>query len=395
MELYAHQRALVERAKAATPEKPLRLVLGWDTGAGKTLGGMAAAFARDSALFITPKGLFDRWVDDLEANKPSDGYRFVIATKEAFKKEAANFCRFDAVIVDEAHFFASPDSQMHKALFAFLERAKPSVVLLMSATPRLASPWSVFGMRRLCGLRDSYVSFRAAFFSNVAMGSRRMWVPRKAAEGRLAAALCAVSEFIRLEELVDVPPQVHETVRVQMSPALRRAIDGIEEWQPVTRDLREHQLCGDVNLSGKLPHLLSLGGDNEKIVVICRYRDELEQLSRALVDEYGDRIHQIHGDVPDRDGEEKAFRRPGRAVMLCQAQCAAGWEAPECGTMVFWSKDWGYVNYKQALGRIQRVNAVKRNAYISLEVEGSVDLDVAACVESRKDFYGRLRSARA
>ena len=232
-------------------------------------------------------------------------------------------------------------------------------------------------------------AFRFLFFTQVKMGGRTVWLPKKTqlAVSDLARALAKVCDIVRIEDLVDVPEQIFETVKIPMPAKLKKAIAGIDEWVPLVRALREHQLCGDVELSGKLAHLLTYAVDSEKTLVICRYRAEQEALGEALRELYGDRVYQIHGDVVDRDGQVTAFNEPGKAVLLCNAACAQGWEAPTCGLVVFYSLDWSWLNYYQALGRVQRINNIKRNVYVTLTVEGSVDEDVHACVMAKRDFH--------
>lgn len=391
-DLFAHQERLRARAMLATRERPNWKVLPWRTGCGKSLGGMAAAACHPSSLFVVPKGLKAKWERDLRGFMPA-GHDWLLLSKEEFKKAQPKLARRDTVIVDEGHYFSMHTSQLHKALDAYLTRTRPAFVRLMSATPALSSPWSVYGTLRLCGFPVKYVPFRFLFFTQVKMGGRTVWVPKKTANARadLARALAKVcDEFVTLDDLQDVPEQIFETVTLPMGPKLKKAIAGIEEWVPVTRDLREHQLCGDIELSGKLPALLNYLVDAEKAIVVCKYLDEIAGLVSALRELYGDRVYQIRGGIADRDGQEQAFRAPGKAVLVCQAQCAVGWEAPECGLVVFWSRSYSYIDNHQALGRVQRANAIKRNAYISLEIEGSIDEDVRACYERKQDFYGRL-----
>lgn len=393
--LFAHQQRLAVAAAAATPDAPLRKVLAWETGAGKSLGGMAAASTKMSALYVVPKGLKAKWQRDIDARggvSQFSSQRPLLLTKEEFKKAAGALPRYDAVIVDEAHAFASPTSQLHRALQAYLERARPSVTLLMTATPFRSSPWNVYAYLRLLGHRVSYVQFRARFFSRVRMQGREVWLPRRSAEAELAALLGSVCDVARLSDLQDVPAQVVETVSVPRSPALDGAVAAAQAgaWTPLEMNLREHQACGDPAASGKLPHLLAALRDAEKGIVVCRYRAEMAALAEILAEHYGDRVHQIHGDVADRDGELARFRAPGRSVLLANASTCEGWEAPECGLVVFWSLGWGNVEYAQALGRVQRANAIKRNAYVHLVVEGSVDEDVLACVTRKQDFQGMV-----
>jgi hypothetical protein len=53
--------------------------------------------------------------------------------------------------------------------------------------------------------------------------------------------------------------------------------------------------------------------------------------------------------------------------------------------MVFASLSFSYVDYKQACGRILRINNLQENTYIHLVAEG-VDQDVYNCIQNKQDF---------
>jgi predicted helicase len=73
-----------------------------------------------------------------------------------------------------------------------------------------------------------------------------------------------------------------------------------------------------------------------------------------------------------------------------QAQISAGWELPECPVMVFASRTYSWVDYEQAIGRIQRVNNIKKNLYINLVVKGGVDEAIDKSLLNKKDFSERV-----
>jgi hypothetical protein len=58
--------------------------------------------------------------------------------------------------------------------------------------------------------------------------------------------------------------------------------------------------------------------------------------------------------------------------------------------MIFASRTYSFVDYDQALGRIQRVNNIKHNLYISLVVKDGVDEAVDKALAGKQDFNERL-----
>ncbi len=66
--------------------------------------------------------------------------------------------------------------------------------------------------------------------------------------------------------------------------------------------------------------------------------------------------------------------------------CSEGYELPTFPLMVFYSYDFSLKNYIQMLGRIQRINAIKKNVYLSLVVKDSIDSDVFTSLKKKEDF---------
>ncbi|MCL5071851.1 MAG: hypothetical protein M1308_13310, partial [Actinobacteria bacterium] len=86
-----------------------------------------------------------------------------------------------------------------------------------------------------------------------------------------------------------------------------------------------------------------------------------------------------------------------KSIIIVNAACSCGWEAPDFGLMVFYSYDFSLVNYLQMIGRISRINNPKKNVYISLLIKDSIDYDVFDnVVNLKQDFqlemYGKARA---
>ena len=130
---YKHQKEILER-------NPKKCLLCFDTGTGKTLTSIWWANQnRLKTLVIVPKALKKQW--ERELKKYGETY-FDVITKETFRKDWDKIGLYDAIIVDEAHYF-SGKSQMYKNLLKFIKKQDVPYVWLLTATPFLSSPWNI------------------------------------------------------------------------------------------------------------------------------------------------------------------------------------------------------------------------------------------------------------
>jgi SNF2-related domain len=157
-----------------------RLLLADEVGLGKTIeAGLIVAELRardavDRVLVLTPAGLRDQWIAELRQRFAIDAviadaaavrttasmlpagvnpwatWPIAIASLDYVKRlevlAAVSRCRWDLVIVDEAHG-AAADSDRHHAVSILAARA--SFVVLVTATPHSGDPR---GFESLCGI---------------------------------------------------------------------------------------------------------------------------------------------------------------------------------------------------------------------------------------------------
>lgn len=381
-QLYAHQQRLVDAA-------PERVCLVWETGTGKSLASVTLAERHNSqsVLVICPKALHAKWLRDVPAH-------FTVVTKEQFKKHAKTMPAYGAVIVDEAHHFFGMKSALSRSLKAYLTRHNVRYRILATATPFRSSPWDAYVMGEILGYRQSYGSFKRKYFNDIRMGARFIPVPKKNYKDLLLADIKGMADIVRLDECVDVPEQTIYPIYVEKTKEQATAELALTEFMPLVRLTQEHQIAGGWNpetgvpvSTNKLPALMGILEANKRVIVVCKYRKEMELIERALS---AFNVFQIHGDIKDRDAVLANARSQDNFVILANADTMEGWECPEANVMVFYSYSWKLVSYIQALGRIQRINAVKKNVYISLVVTGSVDEHVYNAIMDKRDFQHDL-----
>jgi superfamily II DNA or RNA helicase len=235
IELLPHQ---LEPALAFTMGLGSRALLADDVGLGKTIEAglvIAELMARGAAervLILVPAGLREQWAAELTDRFAVDAV--VLDTHDAARRaaqlpiglnpwstvpvvvtsldyvkrpdvlRAARSCRWDVVVVDEAHALA-PDTDRHRAAGALAEGAP--YVLLLTATPHNGDR-RAFAL--LCGLGsvagDPPLIFRRTR-RDVALGHsrhvHRLFVRPDARELSMYGALARLVEAVRAEDVRD------------------------------------------------------------------------------------------------------------------------------------------------------------------------------------------------
>lgn len=400
--LYAHQ----ERFLAKNPDRRL---LVWDTGTGKTRGSIEwANKGEDTALFIVPKSLKENWHRNLR-----DFFTFRtrnhghIVTKEQFRRDWDELPRFGQIVVDEGHYFAGPDSAMTKSLRSYIKKHDIKRILIATATPYLSSPWNIYTLSLHLGVHWSYIKFHEHFFEKKYVGQREIAGKKVGRavdsikpdmEEDIAKCVAAIGDVVRLDECADVPEQVFENELFELNEEQRAAIKGITDMNPMVRYTKFHQieggsLKGDEYEDGKWYHpaqmerLRDIVGANKKVAVVCRYNFQIDMIQSELF-RAGDKrfnIYVIRGDVKNRDEIVQKIEAADEAVVLINAACSEGYELPSVPLMVFWSLSFSYKDYKQMLGRILRINKLKKNVYLHLLTPG-VSSAVYGSIMKKQDF---------
>ena len=312
---------------------------------------------------------------------------------------------YDTVIVDEAHYFAGQKSQMSKSLRAYIKHHKIKNVYLLTATPYMSTPWNIHTLGAILGKDWHYWKFKQAFFVDVNMGGRLVPIIRKGIEPAIAKLVATLGSTVRMTDCVDVPEQIYQTEYFDLTKEQETAIEELEDINYISRWTKIHQICGG-SLKGdgytedqfykseKFDRLIDLCKEHKKLVVVCRYNNEVERIKQKLVDlKLG--VVPITGKTKDKHKLIKTAEAADQCVVVANAACSEGYELPSFPVMVFYSYDFSLKNYIQMTGRILRANKVKKNVYLSLIVKGTIDEDVYKCIQSKNDFdlhiYGKER----
>jgi predicted helicase len=108
---------------------------------------------------------------------------------------------------------------------------------------------------------------------------------------------------------------------------------------------------------------------------------------QSLLESKGKKVFLISGEVKNRDAVVGEVERTPECIVLIQAACSVGFELPSVPIMIFASLSFSHVDHMQALGRILRINKLKKNLYQYLVVKDGVDEAVYKCIMNKQDFH--------
>jgi superfamily II DNA or RNA helicase len=372
MELHPHQKRAVERNGNYE-------LWCWATRTGKT--APACLWSNNETRNA------NSIVVCLKSNKRSwqkQAPHATVYTKEEFKKVWETIDTPSSIVVDEAHFFASPlfvrgRSQLATALYSFIKKWPDMHVLLLSATPIRNDPSSLHTL--LCYIRVLYKweDWRAEFYNLEYKPylPRPAWMPRKDWRIRIRAYLEKYADIVTLADVVaNLPPETHEVIRVKTGKYEYKE-DEDKRW--TTEHLHEQ--------SEKHKVIKELGDKYRKLIIVCKYTEQILDLEKKLKTQKP--VFVLSGQTKDQEKTIEAAQASDDCYLIMQASMGAGFDGVAFDAMVFASMDHAYVSYVQAIGRLHHTIHIKPAIYYYLLSTGSHGWDKKvydAVVQSHHDF---------
>lgn len=416
--LYAHQKRIIDEDK-----KWCGLFLG--TGASKTRTALEMSEGR--VLVICPKQQREDQTWQRNADKFGIKRDLTVVSKEELRRDWETLPAFDTVIIDECHnnLGVLPEtrqrkgiqipktSQIFEATLGFILKHPPKRFYICSATP-VTKPMNLWAIATLFGEKWDFFRFRQKYYHEVRMGQRRIWVPKKdeATKQRLAMLVQRFGYVGSLQDFFDVPEQTHLTVKIDLSDAqkvgmkrmlqteadplvrrsrLRTIENGVLYGKKVnTINEREDVMVNDTILfpSKKIDYILERAMEFPKMLIFATYTAQIEAIAEALREE-GYPVVTLTGATKDRTTLIQDAEASKECIVIAQSSISAGYELPSFPCVIYASKSFRYVDYEQSLGRVLRANALKKNLYIHLVVDGC-DKDCHDAIMSGQDFQEKV-----
>lgn len=415
---YEHQRKII-----AEDKKRCGLFLG--TGASKTR--IALEMAEGKTLVICPKQQREDKTWERENEKWETNKNLTVISKEDLRKNWQTLQHFKTVIIDECHnnLGVMPSyvqrkgvqrpkaSQIFEATQNFLKKHRPDRLYLLSATP-VPKPMSCWAIGILFGQYWDFAQFREIYYTEIRMGLRRVWIPKKgdAIKQRLADLVQRLGYTGGLNDFFDVPEQSHKVVEIELTTEQNRAIKELiyTEADPLVRRARLRTIENGVLYgkkvesvsakvdvmqnetivypSNKIDYILERAMEFPKLLIFANYTAQIKEIFKALLAE-GYNVSTLTGATKDRSFIKRVDDSPEPHIIIAQSSISSGYELPSFPCVIYASKSWRFVDYEQSLGRVLRANHLKKNLYIHLVVKGC-DKDCHDTIMSGQDFQEKL-----
>ena len=380
-----------------------------------------AAFPWEARVLLGDKKKRLKALNELE-NWPFKALRIAVINYESTHRdgifEALAAYKPDLIVCDESQRIKNPSAAQSKALHKLGDAAPFRMIL--SGTPVQNNAVDLYSQYRFLDpavYGANFYAFKNRYCIMGGYGQHQIVGYRNMDE--LVDKEHSVAYRVTKEECLDLPQQTFINRYVQFTDAeqaiyeqLRKSSfleletgENVTATTILTMYLRLMQLTGgfltadestrpkQVN-TAKLDALADIVDDyvvdaGKKLVIFARFRAEIaaiENLLRLRKIQYGS----IYGDVPmeERGKIVEDFQtNPDTKVFVAQIQTAGlGITLHAASTAVFYSYDYNYANYAQALARIHRIGQRLPVTYIHLVVDGSIDEKILAALENKEDM---------
>lgn len=380
-----------------------------------------ATFPWEARVLLGDKKKRLKALNELE-NWPFKALRIAVINYESTHREgifeALAAYKPDLIVCDESQRIKNPTAAQSKALHKLGDAAPFRMIL--SGTPVQNNAVDLYSQYRFLDpavYGANFYAFKNRYCIMGGYGQHQIVGYRNMDE--LVEKEHSVAYRVTKEECLDLPQQTFINRYVQFTDAeqaiyeqLRKSSfleletgENVTATTILTMYLRLMQLTGgfltadestrpkQVN-TAKLDALADIVDDyvvdaGKKLVIFARFRAEIaaiENLLRLRKIQYGS----IYGDVPmeERGKIVEDFQtNPDTKVFVAQIQTAGlGITLHAASTAVFYSYDYNYANYAQALARIHRIGQRLPVTYIHLVVDGSIDEKILATLENKEDM---------
>lgn len=380
-----------------------------------------ATFPWEARVLLGDKKKRLKALNELE-NWPFKALRIAVINYESTHREgifeALAAYKPDLIVCDESQRIKNPSAAQSKALHKLGDAAPFRMIL--SGTPVQNNAVDLYSQYRFLDpavYGANFYAFKNRYCIMGGYGQHQIVGYRNMDE--LVEKEHSVAFRVTKEECLDLPQQTFINRYVQFTDAeqaiyeqLRKSSfleletgENVTATTILTMYLRLMQLTGgfltadestrpkQVN-TAKLDALADIVDDyvvdaGKKLVIFARFRAEIaaiENLLRLRKIQYGS----IYGDVPmeERGKIVDDFQtNPDTKVFVAQIQTAGlGITLHAASTAVFYSYDYNYANYAQALARIHRIGQRLPVTYIHLVVDGSIDEKILAALENKEDM---------
>ncbi len=304
--------------------------------------------------------------------------------------------KFDTIMLDESSLIQNESSKRSKFI---LRRLQFDNIILLSGTPTSGKYENLWSQLHLLGWNISkdlywkqYIDFEYqdnnGFPLKVVKGYKN--VERLKQKLREHGA-----QFLKTEEVMDLPEQIHHHIRIPTTKEYRKfRKDSIVKFDDVeligdtilTKMLYERQLCGQYN-NDKLEAFKDLiESTNDRLIVFYNFNEEVKQMIHIA-----NQCKRPWGVI---NGSEKLlapYENYDNSITFIQYQAGAmGLNLQKANKIVYFTPPLSSELFEQSKKRIHRIGQQQTCFYYYLTCDCSVEHKIYATLALRKDYTDKL-----
>ena len=421
MKLYQHQIDGLEAVKDLD-----HVAFYWDMGLGKTFAGSEKMIQLGASvnLVVCQKSKIEDWVDHFNQNY-SDKSVLVYELTHPFALEtflhtignwSMNWCKMIGIInydllwrrpellklkyftllLDESSLIQNETAKRTK----YILKMQPKNVILLSGTPTGGKYEKLWSQMHLLGWNISKDLYWKQFVNVEYLDTIGRSIPIVTGYKNVDRLKRKMNEygcqFLKTDEVFDLPSQVFQKVRIPASKEYRKFRktglvtlgDGTELVgdTTLTKMLYERMLCGQCS-EEKLKAFADLVESTEdRLIVFYNFNEELEAMKKV--------IEKTDAEWSFVNGNKKdllAYSAVDHSITFVQYQAGAmGLNLQKACRMVFFTLPLSSELYEQAKKRIHRIGQDKPCFYYPMICTGSIEEKILKTLEMRKDYTEKL-----
>lgn len=414
MNLYPHQAKALEETSGQN-----RVAYYHDMGLGKTFTGSEKmmSFGGKVNLVICQKSKIDDWVEHFYKNYPSNIGLYDLTEKDSigcfidwskfhtvigvinydliFRRPELLKLKFDTIMLDESSTIQNRTSKRSKAIL----KLNTDNVVLLSGTPTGGRYERLWSQIKLLGWNIS----EELFFKQYVIFHYEddEGFPRRVIDGyknvdRLKAKLREHgAHFLKTEEVIDLPEQIIQEIRVPVSKEYRtfekKRIITVENKEFVgdtslTYDLYKRMLCGAYNKEKLKAFRDILESTDDRLIVFYNWNDELDSLRMIAND-----LDRPNGSVNGNNKNLRAYEECENSVTFIQYQAGSmGLNLQKSNKIVYFTPPTMSELFEQSKKRTHRIGQARSCFYYMLIARNSVEERIYKRLKERKDYTDYL-----
>lgn len=411
--LYPHQKRALDAVKDMN-----KIALYHDMGLGKTFTGAEKAIRLNAWLTVVvcQKSKVNDWyqhfVEHYDINVvdlttiPAAGIKSVI---ESITTPTVFIINYDLIwrrpelkklhgftlLLDESSLIQNENSKRSR----FILKMAAENVILLSGTPTNGKYENLWSQLHLLGWKipkDLFLRQYVEFHYDDSSGFPRMVIDGYKNVERLKRKMREYGcQFLKTDEVVDLPDQMDQTIRVPVSKEYKKfkksRIVTVENTELVgdcslTKLLYERELCGQY-CQDKLDAFQDLvESTSDRLVVFYNFNDELNRMWE-MVDEMHRPVSIVNGSVKQLDHYELY----DNSITFVQYQAGAyGLNLQKANKIIYYTPPLSSELFEQSRKRTHRINQTKTCWYYYLTCQGSVEERIYKTLAKRKDYTDKL-----